>query len=93
MAYESSTVVRFVIQAALFIPLLQTLTLSARYPVHDTPPDVKHSGMMINMKESNLTVFLPQHKENSVSKFNDFGKVIPPQHLGHLQEQNREINI
>lgn len=47
---------------------------------------------MINMKESYLIIFLSQNKEKSVSKFNDFGKVIPPQHPGHLQERIWKIN-
>lgn len=70
--------------------MIEPLTLSTRDPVQNTPPDVKHSGMMIYMKESNLTVFLPQYKENSVHEFNYFGKIIPPQHLGHLYEQEKE---
>lgn len=67
----------------------QRLTLPAGYPVQDTPPDVKHGGMVINMEEGDLATFLPQYEEDSVHEFNYFGKIIPPQHLGYLCEQEQ----
>lgn len=65
------------------------LTLPTRYPVQNTPPNVKHSGMVIHMKEGDLAGFLPQYKEDSVHEFNYFGKIIPPQHLGYLYKQEQ----
>lgn len=68
-----------------------TLTLPTRYPVEDTPPNVKHGGMVIYVEEGDLAAFLSQYEEDGVHEFNYFGKIIPPQHLGYLyrREQRR----
>lgn len=44
------------------------LTLPTRYPVQDAPPDVKHGGVMVDVKKGDLAGFLPQHKENCVQE-------------------------
>lgn len=56
----------------------KSLTLPARYPVQNTPPDVKHRGMVVHVKKSNLTGFFPQNKENCVQELYGFGEVVPP---------------
>lgn len=60
------------------------LTLTTRYPVQNTPPDVKHGRMVIDMKEGDLTGLFPKNKENRVQELHQFGEVVPPQDLGYL---------
>lgn len=62
----------------------EKLTVATWHPVQDKPPDVEHSGMMINMQESDLMVVFPQDEKESIHKLNEFGEVIPPQDIHHL---------
>lgn len=46
----------------------QGLTLTTRYPVQNTPPDVKHRGVVIDMKKGDLIGLFSKNKENRVQE-------------------------
>lgn len=35
-----------------------TLTVAARYPVHDEPPDIQHAGMVVDVQKRDLVIVL-----------------------------------
>ena len=46
--------------------------------------------MMINVKERKLIVFFAKNEEESVTEFQDFGKVIPPNSSYNLKNYEKE---
>lgn len=64
-----------------------TLTVSTGHPVHDEPPDVQHGGMVVDVQEGDLVVVFAQDEEEGVHELDEFGEVVPPQHVDDLQRQ------
>lgn len=41
--------------------------------------------MVIDMQEAELTMLLSQYEENSVTEFEEFGEIVPPNGIGNLK--------
>lgn len=68
---------------------MKRLTVAAGYPVHDEPPDVEHAGVVVDVEEGDLVVVLPQYEEEGVHELDEFGEVVPPQHVDDLRGGRR----
>lgn len=62
-----------------------SLTVSTGHPVHDKPPDVQHSGMVVDVQEGDLVVVFAQDEEKGVHKLDELGEIVPPEHMDNLQ--------
>lgn len=58
--------------------------MAAGNPVHDKPPDVEHSGMVVDVQDCDLVVVLTKNEEKGVHEFYEFGKVVPPEDTNNL---------
>ena len=46
----------------------EELTLSSCHPLHANPPEQKHAGMVVDMQECNLFIFLAKYEEKLISR-------------------------
>lgn len=58
--------------------------MAAGNPVHHKPPDVEHSGMVVDVQDCDLVVVLTKNEEKGVHEFYEFGKVVPPEDTDNL---------
>lgn len=65
--------------------------MSTGHPVHDEPPDVRHSGVVVDVQEGDLVVVFAQDEEEGVHELDEFGEVVPPQHVDNLQRRVRSL--
>ena len=60
-------------------------TLTARTHQHRYEQEGKHEGMMPDVEQRNLRIFLFQHHEHGVQKLDGLGEKVPPERIYNLQ--------
>lgn len=58
--------------------------MATGHPVHHEPPDVRHAGVVVDVKEGDLVVVLPQDEEEGVHELDELGEVVPPENMDDL---------
>jgi len=65
------------------------LTGTTGNPFYADPPQREHSGMVVDVKESELIIFLPKNEEDSVAELKKFAEIVPPHSIRYLKTGRR----
>lgn len=60
------------------------LTCTSSIPLHSDPPEEDHGAVMVDMKEGDLVVLLPQNEEHCVQQLYNLREIVPPHDRCHL---------